>query len=105
MVDNDQKATFSPIRTINIESREKLDFTAYPNPARGILNIRLNSKKEQNTNIMLYDNLGRQVYAYRFTTQLGSNQLFFNTQQFPAGLYTLKIKQDSLIAVEKVVLE
>jgi hypothetical protein len=97
--------TFSPIRTISIESRDKLDYTAYPNPTRGILNIRLNVKKEQTTDIMLYDNLGRQVYTYRFMARLGSNQLFFNTHQFPAGLYTLKIKQDNMVAVEKVVLE
>jgi photosystem II stability/assembly factor-like uncharacterized protein len=105
MVDSDQKVTFSPIRTISIESRDKLDYTAYPNPTRGILNIRLNVKKEQTTDIMLYDNLGRQVYTYRFMARLGSNQLFFNTHQFPAGLYTLKIKQDNMVAVEKVVLE
>jgi hypothetical protein len=44
------------------------------------------------------------LYSYNFTSKIGNNHLFFDTQSFPAGYYTLKINQDNLIVVNKIIL-
>ena len=105
MVENDRKSSYSPIRTVIFESDKKVDFKIYPNPTNDILNIQFDAVKEQITEIEMYDNLGRMVYTYHFTSRLGSNQLFLNAKRFVAGQYILNIKQGSSVISNKIIFQ
>jgi PKD repeat protein len=105
IVENDGKATYSPIRSVVFNEKSKTDFKIYPNPTADILNIQFNGDKEHDTHIELIDNLGRRVYQYKFTSRIGNNHLFFPTSQFTQGLYSLKIKQENTETIEKIVIQ
>ncbi len=104
VVENDGQSTYSPIRSVNFEGGKKTEFKIYPNPTADILNLQFDADKAQNTRVELFDNLGKLVHAYDFTSKEGSNHLFFNTGSFAAGLYSLKIQQGATVVVEKVVI-
>jgi photosystem II stability/assembly factor-like uncharacterized protein len=104
VVENDGQFTYSPIRSVNFESGKKTEFKVYPNPTADVLNLQFDADRAQNTQIELFDNLGKLVHSYDFTSKEGNNHLFFNTQRFAAGLYTLKIQQRASVVVEKVVI-
>jgi Secretion system C-terminal sorting domain len=101
-IDLDGKEAFS--KTVSVTMDLKTSFKIYPNPTNSILNIQFDSEKEQDTQIQLFDNLGRTVHTYNFTSKMGNNHLFFDTQSFPAGHYALIIKQGDLIVVNKIIL-
>jgi hypothetical protein len=100
--DFDGKESYSKIVSVAFDSKE--GFRIYPNPADEKVNIEFNAEKELDTKIELYDAMGRQVYDYKFQSRQGSNRLFFATQQFATGLYTLKIKYDNKETNEKVMI-
>ena len=101
-VDVNGNESFS--NTVSVVSESKMSVQVFPNPAEGILNIQFNDEKEQNTEIVMFDNLGRTVYHYTFTSRIGQNHLFFGTQQFAAGIYSLKINQGIATTVEQIVI-
>jgi photosystem II stability/assembly factor-like uncharacterized protein len=104
VVENDGQFTYSPIRSVTFGNGEKTQFKIYPNPTADVLNVQFNADRAQNTQIELFDNLGKLVHAYDFTSKEGNNHLYFSTQRFAAGLYTLKIQQGESVVVEKVVI-
>lgn len=105
IVENDGQNSYSSIKTVVIETDKKADFKVYPNPTNDILNIQFDADKEQLSDIELFDNLGRLVHTYRFTSHLGNNQLFLNAKRFVAGQYILKIKQGNNIITQQVVIQ
>jgi Concanavalin A-like lectin/glucanases superfamily/Secretion system C-terminal sorting domain/Sortilin, neurotensin receptor 3, len=104
VVENDGQITYSPIRSVNFETGKKTDFKVYPNPTADVLNVEFNAERAQDMTVELFDNLGRMVHTYDFTSKEGNNHLFFNTQRFAAGLYTLKIQQGATVVTEKIVI-
>ena len=96
------KETYSNI--VSVVMNTKMNVKAFPNPTNSLLNVQFDSETEQNTDIELIDNLGRSVYSYKLTARIGNNHLFFGTQQFPAGIYRLRIKQNASTIVEQIVI-
>jgi photosystem II stability/assembly factor-like uncharacterized protein len=105
IVENDGRFTYSAIRTALFEGTKNKNFNIYPNPTSDRLNIEFIAERPQTVEFELVNMNGQIVYSYRLDSRIGNNRLFFNTSQFPAGLYTLKIKQDKVVSVEKVVLQ
>ncbi len=105
IVENDGKATYSPIRSVLVNEKNKTDFKIYPNPTASILNIQFNTEQSQAVDFELINTVGQAVYSYRLQSREGKNHLFFNTSLFPVGLYTLKIRQGNVVTVEKVVIQ
>ncbi len=73
---------------VQIENQNFLQAQISPNPAKDILNIRLN--QTQNTEIRIYDIRGQLLMQK--TMHEKHNQI--NIQNLPAGIYILKIKQN-----------
>lgn len=104
VVENDGQFTYSSIRSLNFETGKKTDYKVYPNPTSDVLNVEFNADRAQDITVELFDNLGRMVHTYDFRSKEGNNHLFFNTQRFAAGLYTLKIQQGATVVTEKIVI-
>ncbi|MBL7816310.1 MAG: T9SS type A sorting domain-containing protein [Saprospiraceae bacterium] len=104
IVENDGSWVYSPIRNVNFETLSKTNFKIYPNPATEILNVRFESNSTQNVDFELINAMGQIVYTYQMDSKQGSNHLFFRTANFPAGLYTLRIKQGNVLTTENIVL-
>jgi photosystem II stability/assembly factor-like uncharacterized protein len=104
IVGNDNSITYSPIKVVIFEGLKSNNFKIYPNPTSDRLNIEFIAERPQTVELELMNVNGQIVYSYKLDGTVGNNRLFFNTSQFPAGLYTLKIKQDKVVLVQKIVL-
>jgi hypothetical protein len=105
MKDRDGLSTYSPIRSVSLDKSKQMTVKIYPNPASDKLNIEFQSDNSKAATFDMYNIHGQLVYSYKLDTHIGNNRLFVNTQQFPAGLYTLKIKQDNAETTKKIVIE
>jgi type IX secretion system substrate protein len=92
----------------NRETTEE-DFSSriYPNPTGGLLNVEIETGKEDFVQADLYDLAGRFVNNL-FTKQImqpGRSSLQFNISNQPHGIYLLKIVTGNKTRTEKIVLE
>jgi hypothetical protein len=101
--DFDGKESYSKV--VSVVSDSKTHVKIYPNPVADVLNVQINTEKELNTALELYDSAGKMVHTENFNTQKGDNQMSFSTKQLARGFYTLKIKQGDEVVVEKVMIQ
>lgn len=104
IVENDGSFSYSPIRSVNFEFKSKTVFKVYPNPAADILNVQFDSESSQVIDFELINAIGQVVHTYKMDSKQGNNHLFFRSSNFPAGLYTLRIRQGREVISEKVVI-
>lgn len=97
VLDIDGSVSTSDVITI---AREELEFkkalfihNLYPQPARDVINIELESASAEIINVRLINNLGQVIYEK--SELVGSNSyntISFSTVSFPAGLYTIVVE-------------
>jgi photosystem II stability/assembly factor-like uncharacterized protein len=104
IVENDGSFSYSPIRSVNFEFKSKTIFKVFPNPAADILNVQFNAESKQIVDFELINSIGQVVHTYRMESKQGNHHLFFRSSAFPAGLYTLRIKQGREVISEKIVI-
>lgn len=75
----------------------------YPNPARGIVYVNVNSGMRGPTEVSLFNSTGKLVWsqAVSFTDKAATIHL----ENIPAGLYHLMIRKNEKVVVEKIVLQ
>ncbi|GEM_PF-2360432 len=73
---------------VNNKHFELLSILVYPNPAKDLLNVKLEGNRGSDAFITLVDVQGRVVYE----AQLRSSQVQINTSRFISGLYLLKYR-------------
>ena len=105
VVENDGRYSYAPIRSVDLEQKQKTAFKIYPNPTADILNIQFNAERSQVVDFELINAIGQIVHAFRIDSKMGDNYLYLNTSFFPAGLYSLRIQQGNIVTVEKIVLK
>lgn len=96
-----KSATFSDI---GFEEIQLGDFTIYPNPSHGEIQVNLgnlNYKNLQDIKIQLFDNSGRLVME----VQANANLMTLNAQGLAKGLYILKVSGSQLSASKKVLFQ
>jgi hypothetical protein len=77
-----------------------LNYSIYPNPTSGIINIDLENKNNRLIKIELLNAIGQVI----MTETSESNRFTFNLQNYPAGIYFVKlIEQNRVIALEKII--
>lgn len=69
----------------------EVNATVYPNPVTEYLNLSFKDMAGEDFEIMLYDNLGRQVFQKELTSSSSTETLSFN--HYSSGLYILNIIQ------------
>ncbi|MDR2009406.1 MAG: PKD domain-containing protein [Bacteroidales bacterium] len=74
----------------------------YPNPTSGIINIIIPDESVKNFYIEIYDALGRKHDAKY--TNTGTNEYSININNYPEGLYVVKVIYGSSVATKKILL-
>lgn len=74
----------------------------YPNPSSDILNIVSKEISIEGSALTIYNVLGEKVY---FSEKISSSSCQINTSQFVSGLYTLELKNNSIIITHKFIKE
>ncbi len=100
--DIDPSATFSTNCSnpciVNIDHLSSFsNFSIYPNPTNGLINIEFNTNKSY-FEIEVFSLLGELIYV----NKVNSSKLTFNLAQYPKGMYLVKIKQDNRYYHEKI---
>lgn len=75
---------------------EKLDFTVYPNPSKGIINIQLNNSDTQE--LYITNSLGKQVGHTTVSSTNTPIQI-----ELPQGIYFIHIKSNDKVNSRKVI--
>ncbi len=75
--------------------------SVFPNPAQGVMNIRLPHAPIKSSPLMMIDNFGRAVYSNEF--KIGEQEKSINTSDFASGIYVIQIKTSSGEIVRKKV--
>jgi polyhydroxybutyrate depolymerase len=78
------------------------NFLVYPNPANNILNIQFRLLQPAKGSVTLYDVAGKTVLSTMLPNKT-EGILSLNTNSVPAGVYILKISDDSEIISKKIV--
>ena len=90
--------------TTGIAEEEVLTAVAlWPNPARGELNIALDSRTTGTVRLEVVDLNGRIVMERQEKLNLGGNRLQLGTEDLPAGLYALRISQGTNVMTQRFV--
>lgn len=96
----------APIAT-GIENKSDLisNLNTYPNPVKNNLNIELNLTKQTQVEIVASDMIGNIVKTIaNGNMNSGMNNIKWNTNNLPNGLYLLTIKFNNSIKVKKIVI-
>lgn len=89
---------------INEVNKAALKFKAYPNPADENLAIQFNLLHDTNVKGEVFDISGRLVESlFDESFQLGVNELNYNIQDWPSGVYFLTISLEGERFIEKIV--
>jgi agmatine/peptidylarginine deiminase len=78
----------------------------YPNPAKAITVIPINSTRQQNIRIQLINLQGSIVKEiYNGEIPAGEKNFFINASKYPSGLYQVTIETDEYEQIQKLVIE
>jgi hypothetical protein len=80
------------------------EFTVFPNPASGIVNVRMKNKSVTNTEIIVSDINGRTVFSKNYNTPDREN-ISFDMTGNAKGVYFVKIKSGGKVFSEKIILK
>ncbi len=67
----------------------------YNDNTKGTMNIFINDNNAENITATLYDVMGRQVNNVSMTTVKGTNQIEFNSENLPKGIYLISISNNN----------
>lgn len=77
-------------------------FTAYPNPSKDILNIKMYAGDELGISVKLFDMLGKNVVEKTFNQQDNS---FIDVSQLSPGIYLLQLQYGNMLFSQKLVVQ
>ena len=87
-----------------VETLKDVTITTYPNPVDEILNIALDSERQQDLQLSLLTVDGKVVMAQSLNVY-GNQNIQLNVSSVPAGFYFLKVASEEGTAVQKVVIK
>jgi len=86
---------------LNVSKNELLNVAVFPNPTKGILNIRLPENKSEKTVLNLYDIQGRNILS----KESSNTDETLNIENLSDGIYMLSIQSGNLKTTKKIVLD
>ena len=75
----------------------------YPNPVRDLLQVKYDSKTEENVYVQIINILGTVVYQQLMKSQTGSNYIDIHTDSFQNGMYLCRIQNGNKIEIAKFI--
>jgi hypothetical protein len=103
MVDIDGTRKTSDIRSINLDPLTETYYQAFPNPAKGTLNVQLQvpGTTEDMTSLFLIDNAGK----LHTKTAISTNGITtLDVNDLPKGVYHLQVNTGQEVLTKKVIL-
>lgn len=92
------EATYSQSDNTNVLTHNINQMTLYPNPTNGIINLNMDN---QGTGIIEIFNLqGQQLQQLQIG---GANRLQINLEDYPSGIYFIRISVDGIVETHKVI--
>ncbi len=76
----------------------------YPNPTRGLLNVRLQAPGDE-AKVTLLNYQGQLISSKQVSLGVGQNDLQFNLDGFAPGIYYLRVNTAKEIKIEKIILQ
>ena len=102
MTDKDGKFTYSSIRDINV--LKQLNIAVTPNPVTGNnVNINIYSPSTVKLQLLIYNQLGQQIFNQQFTMQAGSMKKQINLSGFASGNYLVRVTDGISIQTTKFI--
>ena len=89
-VDIDNKSTLSNVVAVRLNSNGTGSLQLFPNPATAALTITIQADREKDYTLLLVNTVGIIVATKKAHCNKGSNTLYWNIDQVPAGIYMLK---------------
>lgn len=87
--------------SLSVGSQPSLDFTVYPNPSTGILNIQLSSLTADSANVSIHDVQGRKVASIVISNNLSQIAI----DNLSNGVYFVVVNQNNQKTTKKIVLQ
>lgn len=75
-------------------------FSVYPNPSKGVLNVKLNGNTDGPTNLRLYDIQGRDMMSRNNISEMET----LNIEHLQSGVYLLSVENGKQKSTKKIVL-
>ena len=75
----------------------------YPNPNNGIFNIQFATALSENTEITIFDGIGRKVFTQ--TIERGNQATQINLQKIPSGVYLIRFNQNEATYTKQIIVE
>ena len=75
----------------------------YPNPVRDFLQVKYDSKAEENVNVQIINILGKVVYQRLLKSQTGTKSIEIQTESFQNGMYLCRIQHGNEIETAKFI--
>lgn len=77
-------------------------FKLFPNPAKDLLNLEFEKNINGNTNVTIFDNVGRNVYSNTYNV---TNQIQINLPSLAKGIYIINLENKDFNAVKTFIIE
>lgn len=85
---------------LSVNEKSVLQASVYPNPTKGIINIKLTENTSEKTILNLYDIQGRNILS----KESNNNEESLNIENLSNGIYMLSIQNGNLKTTKKIVL-
>ncbi|WP_338814233.1 FG-GAP-like repeat-containing protein [Bernardetia sp. Wsw4-3y2] len=82
---------------------EQDTFSVYPNPSTGIVNVRFETALVADTQVTVFDGIGRKVSSQKF--QKGKNELKINLTNQPKGMYLIHFNQNGATYSKSIIIQ
>ncbi len=80
------------------------EVSIYPNPAKSMLNLSINSHQFANVELVIYDLLGQVVVKQNLLIKSGLNENHINVNDLSNGIYMLKMMNGEQVFTKKIVI-
>jgi hypothetical protein len=67
----------------------------YTDNTKGTMNVYINDNSAENITAVLYDVMGRELFNQSVQTVKGINQIEFNSENLPKGIYLISISNNT----------
>ena len=95
----------------NVSSGEIVDarnfqlISAYPNPAKDHFRIQYGNDNMSDVNVNIYDILGNIVVSETHKSEIGYNEILFNSDNLKSGIYTFTLSNETKSITERIVIK
>lgn len=87
-----------------VEASNGVNYVVYPNPSNGSMSVDFEAGEAGEISVLVFDNLGRQVFTKAFDIQAGTNSLPVDITGNAAGVYNMKLVQGTQTKTIRVIL-